>query len=126
MTDNEIIKALELCANRTINSCKLCPCNSGIECNKKLNEGTLDLINRQKELLEMAEKAMKIANENADLMREQYECVKVVAAREFAEKLKQQAFECDVSFGFGKEHYTKAVAVVDIDRLFEEMTEGGK
>ena len=42
----------------------------------------------------------------------------------FAEKLKEYAFECDVSFGFGKEHYTKAVAVVDIDRLVEEMTEG--
>ena len=42
----------------------------------------------------------------------------------FAEKLKEYAFECDVSFGFGKEHCTKAVAVVDIDRLVEEMTEG--
>ena len=56
MTDNEIIKALELCANRTINSCKLCPCNSGIECNKKLNEGTLDLINRQKAEIEKLNK----------------------------------------------------------------------
>ena len=50
----------------------------------------------------------------------------IKAIKEFAEKLKQQAFPCDVSFGFGKEHYTKAVAAVDIDRLFEEMTEGGK
>lgn len=48
MTDNEIIKALELCANRTIHSCKFCPCNIGIECNKKLNKETLNLINRQK------------------------------------------------------------------------------
>ena len=48
MTDNEIIKALELCANRTIHSCKFCPCNSsGCACNEKLNGGALDLINRQ-------------------------------------------------------------------------------
>lgn len=52
ITDNEIIKALELCANRTIHSCKFCPCNSGIECNKKLNEGALDLIKRQKTEIE--------------------------------------------------------------------------
>ena len=45
---------------------------------------------------------------------------------EFAEKLKQQAFECDIYHRFGKEHFAKAVAVVDIDRLAEEMTEGGK
>ena len=47
----------------------------------------------------------------------------IKAIKEFAEKLKQQAFPCDVSFSFGKEHYAKAVAVVDIDRLVEEMTE---
>ena len=52
--------------------------------------------------------------------------IRAEAIKEFAEKLKQQAFPCDVSFGFGKEHYTKAVAAVDIDRLFEKMTEGGK
>lgn len=48
----------------------------------------------------------------------------IKAIKEFAEKLKQQAFPCDVSFGFGKEYYTKAVAVIEIDRLVDEMTEG--
>ena len=52
--------------------------------------------------------------------------IRAEAIKEFAEKLKQQAFSCDVSFGFGKEHFAKAVAVIDIDRLVEEMTEGGK
>lgn len=48
MTDDEIMKALELCANRTIHSCKSCPCNSsGCACNEKLNGGALNLINRQ-------------------------------------------------------------------------------
>ena len=60
MTDNEIIKALELCANRTIHSCKSCPCNSsGCACNEKLNGGALDLINRQKEKIEELEKEQR-------------------------------------------------------------------
>lgn len=50
--------------------------------------------------------------------------IRAEAIKEFAEKLKQQAFPCDVSFGFGKEHCTKAVSAADIDRLVDEMTEG--
>lgn len=50
--------------------------------------------------------------------------IRAEAIKEFAEKLKQQAFECDIYHRFGKEHFAKAVAVVDIDRLVEEMTEG--
>lgn len=52
MGDNEIIKALKLCANHTIHSCKSCPCNGGVACNEKLNEEALDLINRQKAEIE--------------------------------------------------------------------------
>ena len=119
MTDNEIIKALELCANRTIHSCKFCPCNSGIECNKKLNEGTLDLINRQKAEIEKLKNTDFQVEVSSRLEKE----IRAEAIKEFSEKLKQQAFECGVSFGFGKEHYTKAVAVFDIEKLVEEMTE---
>ena len=49
--------------------------------------------------------------------------LKAEAIKEFAERLKASAFECDVSFGFGREHYTEAVAVVEIDNLVKEMTE---
>lgn len=45
--------------------------------------------------------------------------------KEFAERLKKEAFECDVSFGYGKECYTEAVTTIEIDRLTKEMTEGG-
>lgn len=38
--------------------------------------------------------------------------------------MKQSAFDCDVSFGYGKEHYTEAVAVIEIDDLVKEFTEG--
>ena len=47
--------------------------------------------------------------------------IKSEAYKEFAERLKQSAFDCDVSFGYGKEHYTKAVAVIEIDNLVKEM-----
>jgi hypothetical protein len=49
---------------------------------------------------------------------------RVEAIKEFAEKLKESAFNCDVSFGYGREHYTEAVAVLEIDNLVKEMTEG--
>jgi hypothetical protein len=47
--------------------------------------------------------------------------IKSEAYKEFAERLKQSAFDCDVSFGYGKEHYTEAVAVVEIDNLVKEV-----
>jgi hypothetical protein len=47
--------------------------------------------------------------------------IKSEAIKEFAERLKQSAFDCDVSFGYGKEHYTNAVAVIEIDNLVKEM-----
>jgi hypothetical protein len=53
--------------------------------------------------------------------RGQYEKGYADGVREFAERLKQSAFDCDVSFGYGKEHYTKAVAVIEIDNLVKEV-----
>ena len=53
--------------------------------------------------------------------RGQYEKGYADGVREFAERLKQSAFDCDVSFGYGKEHYTEAVAVIEIDNLAKEM-----
>lgn len=39
----------------------------------------------------------------------------------FAERLKEQAFECDISFGLGSQHIRQAVAVGDIDNLVKEF-----
>ena len=61
MTDNEIIKALECCANGK--SCyDVCPFDDKfgiISCTKKLSNATLDLINRQKAEIERLEKEIK-------------------------------------------------------------------
>ena len=60
MTDNDIKKALELCATLDSGNCKKCPCRE--ICNE--NDGTLtklilDLINRQKAEIEKLDKARK-------------------------------------------------------------------
>ena len=59
MTDNEIIKALELCATLDSRNCKKCPCREIC----KENDGTLtklilDLINRQKAEIEKYKKEL--------------------------------------------------------------------
>lgn len=43
------------------------------------------------------------------------------AVREFVKKLKEQAFECDISFGLGSQRIRQAVAVDDIDNLVKEF-----
>lgn len=86
----------------------------GCSLNKQLVSDTLDLINCQEaEIDELSSAILQlvVALENA----------KYEAAKEFAERLKESAFECDVSFGFGREHYTEAVTVVEIDNLVKEM-----
>ena len=49
--------------------------------------------------------------------------VKAEAIKEFAERLKENEIDIDVSYGFGREHYTKAVATIVIDNLVKELTE---
>lgn len=104
MTDDEIIKVLEW--HVKADCCEDCEafengCNEII-----LTEKVLDLINRQKAEIEQLNK------------------LKSEAIKEFAEKLKKEAFDYDVTFGFGREHCTEAVSVNDINRLVEEMTGG--
>ena len=84
MTDNEIIKALELCANRTIHSCKSCPCNSsGCACNEKLNGGALDLINRQKvEIKKLREENDSLKNGYFQKHYEEYEQQELCSLRQ--------------------------------------------
>ena len=108
MTDNEIIKALELCGNRTIHSCKSCPCNGGVECNEKLNGGALDLINRQKAEIETTR-------------------IKVI--KEFAEKLKSymsnlEANSPNKAYKTAMEDMLSYYVPKIIDDVVKEMTEG--
>ena len=54
-------------------------------------------------------------------LRTELETARAEAIKEFADRLKESAFDCDVSFGYGREHYEKAVAVIQIDNLVKEM-----
>ena len=87
--------------------------------NMELTKAMRDLINRQEaEIDELSSAILRlvVALENA----------KSQAAKEFAERLKKSAFDCDVSFGFGREHYTEAVTVFEIDNLVKEMVGEGE
>ena len=89
-----------------------------------------DFIQRQKaeneRLTETSEEAVSCFHRMESLYNikcMELKVAKTEAYKEFAERLKASAFECDVSFGYGREHYTEAVAVVEIDTLVKEMTE---
>lgn len=45
------------------------------------------------------------------------------AIKEFAERLKESAIDADVYSGYRKELFEKAVTVIEINRILEEMTE---
>ena len=143
MNDADIIKALECCALNYY--CIECPLTATRLCIPQMSENVINLINRQeaeivdeREKKEMCaevikrlekEKSVITADWNELLkdnnrLKELLKTVKSEAIKAFAERLKESAFECDVSFGFGKEHYTRVVSVIEIDNLVKEMTEG--
>lgn len=113
MNDADIIKAFECCAQGYY--CIECPLIGTHNCITQMSENAINLIRRQKAEIEEQDQAIINA---LHYMKE----IRVEAIKEFAERLKQSAFDCDVSFGYGREHYTEAVAVVEIDNLVKEMT----
>ena len=129
MTDNEIIKALECCQN-PYGSCEDCPLwhRRSADCVDYLTRNALSIINRQQSEIE---KLKKLQQRQADLIIEergrryelasQFTTSKAEAVREFVKKLKEQAFECDISFGLGSQRIRQAVAVVDIYTLANEF-----
>ena len=92
----------------------------------------LDLIKRQEAEIE---KMRKVVNADVlfvrrmsgksqrakEFIRIKTDLVKAEAIKEFAERLKKNSIAVDVSLGYGKEHYTDAVAVIEIDSLVKEM-----
>lgn len=131
MTDNEIIKALECCTS----SCREIKCNSClafVDCRCTLKpKMLLDLINRQKAEIERLKKIQQVQADRiveergrryelANTLSKEIKTAKSEAIKIFAEKLKESAFDVDVSFGYGKECYDKAVAVIEIDNLVKE------
>ena len=85
MTDNEIVKTLECCAE---DKCRECPllnddCGEVILC-----KNALDLINRQKAEIERLEKDRASLIEHLKKSRKQTKTAKAEAIKEFAERVK--------------------------------------
>ena len=153
MTDNEIIKALECCANET-GSCLGCPLINCIEdCLQIKSKNALDLINCQKaeiERLQMDNKQLQSdvinANQNWDHIKGLWECEKekvesakqkVICACKMLNTVKSEAYkEClarvknyiKTHFDpYGKPDFTydTSIKILNfIDNLVNEMTEG--
>lgn len=82
-----------------------------------LNE---ELIAHKTEIKEQADLILSLSSIKTTVINN----AKAEAVKEFAERLKENKIDIDVSFGYGREHYTEAVAVVEIDNLVKEFTEG--
>lgn len=137
MNDNDIIKALECCINGE--GCNdRCPYHKyqhEVHCIEQHGHDLLDLINRlqteigrlnhiRAELSKEIDKLRDMVAQNEGVLPRYEQLIKTEAIKEFAEKLKKSAFECDVSLGYGMSHCTEVVTIIEIDDLVKEMTEG--
>ena len=113
MTDNEIIKALELCATLDSRNCKKCPCREICnENNGTLTKSTLDLINRQKAEIERLQKNIDGLN---IFTKNHITVIRSQAIKEFAERLKEHRY--------GELNNCISFSVGYLDNLVKEMTE---
>lgn len=135
MMDEQIIKALHLCANNN-GSCRECPLYStySANCIKKLMNNTLDLVERQQEMIEAIingqetlSKALvkkdaeieRLEAEKDNLIRTYKACM-TDAITEFAEKIKERKYQSS-DWSHGEHPYV--VEEDDIDNLLWVLTE---
>lgn len=113
-TDEEIIKALELCftPKGTKDTCSKCPFHEfRALCKVERDRTALALINRQKAEIERLKKVCDLSNRACRELRKRIEPIKSEAIKEFAERLKPKLSYYDEVY---------------VDNLVKEMTEGGK
>ena len=122
MTDNEIIKALECCTDKSYENYNECPYSTDtLSCERlKLLEDSLDLINRQKAEIEKLKGSTIVSNimESQRIKRE----AKSEAIKEFVERLKNKIkTECN-PYGKPTFDYDTSLAIMCyIDNLVKEM-----
>ena len=111
MTDNEIIKALEICGTYK-GKCIDCPAFVKVDRSncKKVLLGALDLINRQKAEIERL-------NNTIYTFEKHFEFVKAEAVKKFAERLKDLKHECGCNY---RKKPVFAVTEDKIDTLAKE------
>ena len=114
MTDEQIIKALDMCSNwENDKTCEECPANVfDFSCANRTSKFALSLIDRQKAEIERYRGVIKILeNDVAN--------AKCEAIKEFAERLKETASSYSDICGYG----STIIDVSSIDDLVKEMTE---
>ena len=86
MTDNEIVKALDICSNHK--GCCDCPLrDEPNDCYEEMRKPILDLINRQKAEIEMIQLKIEGVQEANAILREYIR----KAVKEFAERFEKEA-----------------------------------
>ena len=129
MTDNEIIKALDCCAN--CESCDFettnCPLVEEMECRSLLAQKALDLITRQRtEIERLKEEKSKLENKIDEMyplvmqLPNAMQQAKSEAYKEFANKLEEE-YGIFTPLGVNWIEEVKAVRVSDIDKILKEM-----
>ena len=125
MTDNEIIKALECCA-QIQKRCSECPAWKELNlCGSVVKSQALKLINRQKEEIDVWRSAYDVAYSTNTELYGALKTARAETAKEFAEGLKETAMGKvawdeydDAIYGF--------VTVDEIDNRLKEFTEETK
>ena len=118
MTSEELIEELEKVRY-----------NVTSEYHKAVIDAAIDTLKSQKA---ESERLTNIVDDGAEVCHnchskyaEKIKQAKAEAIKEFAERLKEHKIDVDVSFGYGREVYTEAVAVIEIDNLVKEMAGEG-
>ena len=134
-TDEEVIKALELCYDAQIR-CHKCSYRKRLACMRCVQKDALDLINRQKAEIEKMRKVVnadlvitrrrsgKSAYAN-EIIRIKTDLIKAKAIKEFAERLTNRIMDkIEASYDAPDgEIYFITDVYEDIDNLEKEMTE---
>lgn len=119
MTDEQIIQAVDLCANAQ-EDCRKCPLHSvySANCIKKLMNNTLDLIKRQKAEIERLEADREALINGQITLQKMY----AEAIKKFADLFKQQMRDCACAEFDGIKYYL--IGEEFVNRRLKEMTEG--
>ena len=124
MTQDEIKKALEICADISI-PCNDCPYDAVGKCNDTLSSDALKLIiEQEKEIERLQDKCEELRNEKWDAQDDlDCYCDEMTtrinqAVKEFAERLKMKAFDKDMFNDWAGATYV--VLVREIDELLKE------
>ena len=134
LTDNEIKKALECCANANINSCDDCPFDKRCQAGENLCKPVLDLLNRRDAEIERLGEDIEAYKDSIEsllsIVNSNYQNGRIDAIKEFAERLKAEMLKS--KYNLTVSSYSRACNDVlnfwieEIDNLVKEMNEKEK